>query len=102
MPVRFLKEGKSQAQKASDDAKVKTIVEGVLSDIESRGEAAVREYSQKFDNWNPESYRLTEPQIEECFAQLTKLVRRRSQTPGLWKSRNRPPRRTDRNPDCFR
>lgn len=72
MPVKFLKEGRPQALKASDDAKVKATVEGVLADIEKRGEDAVREYSQKFDQWNPESFKLTKEQIDDCFAQLSK------------------------------
>ena len=35
------------------------------------GDAAVREYSQKFDKWNPPSFRLSQAEIEACFAQLT-------------------------------
>jgi len=34
-----------------EDAAIREVVEGVLKDIEKRGEPAVREYAEKFDNW---------------------------------------------------
>ena len=69
--IRILKPGRSLDAKAEDAARVKATVEGILSDIQARGDAAVREYSQKFDKWAPPSFRLTQPEIEACFAQLT-------------------------------
>ncbi|HEY0421453.1 MAG TPA: histidinol dehydrogenase [Acetobacteraceae bacterium] len=69
--IRVLKEGRSSQRKAADAAAVKASVEGVLAEIEARGDAAVREYSQRFDGWNPASFRLTPAEIEACFAQLT-------------------------------
>ena len=50
MAVRYLKESKSQTERNEDDAKVKAIVEDTLADIEARGDAAIRELSEKFDN----------------------------------------------------
>ncbi|MEC8698275.1 MAG: histidinol dehydrogenase, partial [Pseudomonadota bacterium] len=47
--VSYLKQGKSDADVAEADAKVRGIVEDILSDIEKRGDAAVRELSEKFD-----------------------------------------------------
>jgi sulfopropanediol 3-dehydrogenase len=35
-------------------------VGGIIADIERDGEAAVRTLSQQFDNWNPESFRLSD------------------------------------------
>ena len=43
-------------------------VRGILADIETRGEAAVRELSAQFDSWEPESFRLSAEQIEETIA----------------------------------
>jgi sulfopropanediol 3-dehydrogenase len=51
--IRYLKRGKDVGIKAQDDAKVKTTVENIIQDIESRGDSAVVEYSKKFDNWDP-------------------------------------------------
>jgi len=43
-------------------------VRGLIADIEARGEVAVREHSQNFDNWAPESFQLTPDQIERIVA----------------------------------
>lgn len=67
---KILKEGISVEASKSDDEKVKKTVEGILSDIETRGDAAVRELSEKFDKWSPESFRLTDAQIQECIDSL--------------------------------
>ena len=49
MAVRYLKTGYDVEQGAADDAKVRAIVEDILKDIGQRGDTAVREYSEKFD-----------------------------------------------------
>jgi len=67
---KVLKEGISLEASKSDDAKVKGIVEGILADIEMRGDAAVRELSEKFDNWAPEHFRLTDAQVQACIDSL--------------------------------
>ena len=55
---------------ASEDAKVRLLVEGMLADIERRGDAAVREYSERLDHWNPREFRLSAEQIEACYREL--------------------------------
>jgi sulfopropanediol 3-dehydrogenase len=67
---KVLKEGISLESSRSDDEKVKKIVEGILFDIESRGDAAVKELSGKFDKWTPESFRLTDEQTQACINSL--------------------------------
>ncbi|MGI9238181.1 MAG: histidinol dehydrogenase [Woeseiaceae bacterium] len=52
------------------DSKVKATVEGILKDIETRGDAAVRELSDKFDNWSPPSFRLSEDEINSSISRL--------------------------------
>ncbi len=69
--AEVLKSGLSVQQKASDQKKVRDIVVGIIDDIEARGEAAVRELSQKFDNWAPERFRLSEAEIEACLQELS-------------------------------
>ncbi|WP_435988471.1 histidinol dehydrogenase [Sulfitobacter sp. SH24] len=71
MFVTYLKRGKTEADRAEDDAKTRSIVEGVLSDIKERGDVAVRELSKKFDNYTPEAFRLTQEQIDALIAQLS-------------------------------
>ena len=35
------------------DLKVRQTVEGILGEVKKRGDAAVREFSEKFDKWVP-------------------------------------------------
>lgn len=71
MTIKYLKTGKSEADRAEDDSKVRATVEAILQDIEKRGDTAVRELSTKFDNYAPESYRLKEEQINDLINQLS-------------------------------
>ena len=68
--IRVLKPGRDFKQKAADAHQVKSTVEAILTDIEARGDAAVRELSAKFDHWSPESFRLTPAHIAACLAAL--------------------------------
>ena len=67
----FLKRGRDAGQRADDDSKVRATVEGILSDIETRGDDAVRDLSIKFDNWDRKDYRLTDAEIKACLAELS-------------------------------
>ena len=71
MAIRYLKESKSQSERREDDAKVKAIVEDTLADIEARGDAAIRELSEKFDHYSPASFRLSEDEIEAIIAEVS-------------------------------
>ncbi len=71
MAIEYLKRGKPEADRAEDDAKTRAVVEATLKDIETRGDAAVRELSEKFDNYSPESFRLSQQQIDDLIASLT-------------------------------
>jgi sulfopropanediol 3-dehydrogenase len=62
--VRYLKQGISAADDAAEQSKVRATVEGIIADVEKRGDAAVREMSEKFDKWSPPSFRLTQAEIE--------------------------------------
>ncbi|MEO0880191.1 MAG: histidinol dehydrogenase [Pseudomonadota bacterium] len=68
--IRYLKDGISEQQAETDDAKVRAIVETILSDIGARGDAAVRALSEKFDEWSPASFRMSKDEIKACYDQL--------------------------------
>ncbi|MBA1289670.1 histidinol dehydrogenase [Pseudomonas japonica] len=68
--IRHLKKGKPAAHKAELNAQVRDTVEQIISAVEQRGEAAVREYSEKFDGWNPTDLRLSQAQIQACIDSL--------------------------------
>ncbi|MEM9899631.1 MAG: histidinol dehydrogenase, partial [Pseudomonadota bacterium] len=68
--ARWLKEGIDPDIKQKADAAVRKTVEDILESIDERGDAAVRELSEKFDAWGPESFQLTRDQIEACYDAL--------------------------------
>ena len=51
------------------DQKVRQTVEGILADVKKRGDAAVREYSEKFDKWVPK--KLSKGEIEAILARVS-------------------------------
>ncbi|WP_413366544.1 histidinol dehydrogenase [Lysinibacillus sp. 3P01SB] len=63
--VIYLKEGKVKEDIQKDDAKVSEIVRSTIQMVEADGDQALRDLSEKFDNWSPESFRLSEEQIKE-------------------------------------
>ena len=69
--VRHLKQGRNAEQATADANQVREIVTGILDDIAKRGEAALRQISEKFDKWNPPSFRLSDRDIESCLSQLS-------------------------------
>jgi sulfopropanediol 3-dehydrogenase len=72
--IRHIKSGQPAAEKAENNLQVRNTVEVILSDIASRGEAAVREYSEKFDRWSPPTFRLSRSEIEDCVSSLPPQV----------------------------
>ncbi|MFL4983378.1 MAG: histidinol dehydrogenase [Xanthobacteraceae bacterium] len=70
--ARYLKRGMDASAIKAADAKVRETVEGILAEIEARGEEAVRELSQKLDNWAPQSFKLEPDEIERAISQVAK------------------------------
>ncbi|MGK7376219.1 histidinol dehydrogenase [Planococcus sp. 1R117A] len=68
--VKVYKAGKSQEEVSANDSKVSQIVTEALKDIETRGDQAVRELSEKFDKWAPEAFRLSDAQINEIVSKV--------------------------------
>ncbi|MEL6955125.1 MAG: histidinol dehydrogenase [Pseudomonadota bacterium] len=68
--ARWLKHGIDPDIKQKADAQVRATVEGILDDIDQRGDAAVRDLSAKFDKWSPDSFRLTREDIDACYEEL--------------------------------
>ncbi len=69
--AEYLKRGKPADERAEDDAKVRGIVEGILADIEARGDAAVKELSAKFDGYEPAAFKLTPSEIEAAMQKVS-------------------------------
>lgn len=67
---RLVKAGIDPEKAGEVDKNVRETVSKLLEDIEKRGEDAVRELSIKFDNWNPDSFRLSAAEIQSCIDSL--------------------------------
>lgn len=68
----YIKQRSNQTESLIADHKVKATVESIIADVRLRGEQAVRELSAKFDHWSPESFRLTEVEIDALIDSLPK------------------------------
>lgn len=68
--INHLKKATPTEVDANRDTAVKETVAKVISDVATRGDEAVREYSAKFDNWSPESFALGADEIERIVARV--------------------------------
>ncbi|WP_295511565.1 histidinol dehydrogenase [uncultured Sulfitobacter sp.] len=71
MTISYLKTGKPESDRADEDAKTRSVVEATLKDIEERGDTAVRALSEKFDNYSPLSFKLSQSEIDALMAQVS-------------------------------
>ena len=71
----YLKNGIDVEIAETKDAKVREIVENILGSIEEKGDEALRECSEKFDKWGPQSFRLTREEIDACYGELDDQVK---------------------------
>jgi sulfopropanediol 3-dehydrogenase len=66
----YLKRGQEPEAIRAAGEQVSETVRGILADLEARGDEAVRDYSQKFDRWNPPSFRLSQLEIDALVASV--------------------------------
>ena len=69
--AEHLKTARSEEDRRDADLKVRQSVEQILADIEKRGDAAVRELAEKFDSYTPETFRLSNDDIQALTAKLS-------------------------------
>ena len=68
--IRVLKQGISADVAEEIDIEVRTTVEKIINEIKARGDVAVRELSERFDNYSPASFRLTDEEVEACIGRI--------------------------------
>ena len=71
MAITKLKSSKPESKKLEDDTKVKATVEKILKEVEANGDTAIRQLSQKFDNFNPNNFLLSESEISAAMQKVT-------------------------------
>ena len=71
-----LKRGVTEAASRAADQAVRETVEAILRDVGERGDSAVREYSERFDRWSPEDFRLSASTVTALVDSVDPAVRR--------------------------
>lgn len=66
--MRMLKEGGHRL--FEKDPETVKVASEMLLDLEKNGIDAVRKYSRKFDDWDPDDFELSERQIDEAIGML--------------------------------
>ena len=69
-----LKAGAGSGPSGARNADVAEVVSEVLEEVRAHGDDAVRRYSEKFDQWSPESFLLDRDRIDELVASLPDQV----------------------------
>ena len=64
----------TERESGQESSQVQETVTVILEDIRQRGDAAVREYSEKFDNWSPESFCLSPAEVDRIIGTLPSQV----------------------------
>lgn len=72
--AEILKAAAGREAVAAIQAQVSEVVAGVIADVRDRGDAAVREYSEKFDKWSPESFKLSPDEVERIVSGVDRQV----------------------------
>jgi sulfopropanediol 3-dehydrogenase len=67
---RIVKSGKDRTLPGASDEKLRSTVEGMLREVNNRGDAAVREFSEQLDGWTPERFRLDASEVESIVASV--------------------------------
>src|SRR5437660_7438713 len=68
---RHIKTAALAGQQEEADAKTRSAVEALIADVHARGDAAVRDLSERFDKWSPPSFRLSDDEIRALVAQVS-------------------------------
>lgn len=69
MAPRYLKhKAQTGTTPSAPTTDVPAIVRDVIANISQNGDAAVRQYSEKFDRWSPDAFKLSPNQIEEIIS----------------------------------
>lgn len=72
--MKWLKRATGAAQQAAEDESLRERVRHILKDVETDGDDAVRRYSEEFDSWSPESFRLSPDEVDAILASVDPQV----------------------------
>ena len=67
---KYLKKAIADSAIEAADVKVQETVARIIADVKKRGDAAVRELSERLDHWSPPSFRLSQKEIDALVASV--------------------------------
>ena len=70
--IKYLKKGKSDTLKIQEEIEIRNKVEDILKELKKGGDKAVLKLSEKFDNYSPKSFRLSQEEIENAIKEVSK------------------------------
>jgi len=62
--AKYLKKGLPAVESEAANANLRETVAKIIADVRDRGDAAVRELSERFDGWSPADFRLSPSEID--------------------------------------
>jgi len=68
--AKYLKTGLPSVESDAANVKVQETVAKIIADVRQRGDAAVRELSDRFDGWSPSDFRLSRNEIDSLVASV--------------------------------
>lgn len=71
---QYLKTAPTKSFTDTAQSDVAERVHSIIHDIRSNGDAAVARYSEQFDKWSPDAFRLSDERVEEIMASLDQQV----------------------------
>jgi histidinol dehydrogenase len=71
MPTYLKQVSSALGNQSAPKLDVPNIVKTVIDDIRSKGDAAVRSYSEEFDKWSPASFKLSKDEIESIISKVS-------------------------------
>ncbi|MGW3472357.1 histidinol dehydrogenase, partial [Saccharopolyspora sp. NPDC000995] len=73
-PTTVVKKPAAPAAARTSTPEIVDAVAEIIADVRTNGDVAVRRWSEKFDSWTPESYRLGPDQIEAVVSSVPETV----------------------------
>src|SRR5213596_3116713 len=70
--AKYYKKGLPPVESEAANLKVQETVREILADVRQRGDAAVRELSERFDGWSPPDFRLSPGEIDSLVASVSR------------------------------
>ena len=67
--MRYIKKGKERTKE--DTRVLRQTVSAIIENVQENGDAALREYSEKFDGFVRDSIRVSRKEIDAAYARMT-------------------------------